>query len=653
MGMSMKVGQVLWGICSLAVICTQGCTAMTETISSPDGHIRVTFLLDEQGQPQYAVQLDGNEVIRPSALGLIRSDAAFDRKLTLVKSSPAQAVRDDYQMFTGKRKDCSYRANRRVFTLENPAGGKMDIIFQVSNDGTAFRYRFPETSGKTVSVTEEKTAFAFAPDTFSWLHPMPESKSGWSRTQPSYEEYYVADTVGKPSSMGFGWCLPALFKTSGGWVLICDSDVDETYCAARLAHRSDGGVYRIALPQPQDHRGPEDPVAPQIQLPFRSPWRVLIIGPSMNTLVASTLETDVASPCKLDKTDFIHPGKAAWHWLRYGDDSATLPVAHAFLDFAVKMKWPYILIDANWDQKIGYEKMAEFVKEAAAKNVGVILWYNSNGAWNDAPMGPKNRMHERGVRREEFARLQKMGVKGVKVDFFGGDKQATMKLYLDLIQDAADFGMLVNCHGATVPRGWQRTYPNLVSMEAVRGMEYCTFDQRNTDQEPRHACTLPFTRNVIGSMDFTPVVFNPKIRGVHLVTLPAFELALSVVFESGIQHLGLVPEEAGLMPDYVVRFLQDVPTVWEDTRLVDGRVGEYVVMARRTGDTWYIAGINGRDEPITLSPDLAFLPVGARASLITDGPGRSFTQTKVRPAELQKFTVDMKPHGGFVMTVKP
>lgn len=635
-------------------VCCAGCSTVSDSLSSPDGKLTVQVELNEQGCPEYAVFLGDKQVIRPSALGLVRDDQSFAEKMTLKKVSPPRRITDSYTMPHGKRSKCIYRANQQVFTFQNAAGSVMEIIFRVSNDGVAFRYAFPETAQIVYSVIEEKTAFAFASDTRSWLHPMQPGKSGWEKTQPSYEEHYVVDTVGKPSPHGVGWCFPALFKTADeNWVLICDTDVDGSYCGARLAHESTGGVYQIAFPHPQEHRGPEDSVYPQITLPFRSPWRMLIVGDTLKPLVESTLITDVAAPNQLPDTDFIKPGRASWHWLRYSDDSSTLETIERFLDFSAAMKWEYILVDCNWDRNIGYEKMAEFVQKARRKNVDVILWYNSNGDWNTAPMTPKNRMHNRQVRREEFARLQRMGVKGVKVDFFGGDKQATMQFYIDLFKDAADFGIVVNVHGATLPRGWQRTYPNLMSAEAVKGMEYVTFDQRNTDLQAQHCSILPFTRNVVSSMDFTPVVFDPRIRGVRLKTTPAFELALSVVFESGIQHFGLVPDEQQLMPDFIVDFLQHVPTVWDTTRFIDGYPGQFTVLARKHGNGWYVAGINGADLPRTLSIDLSFLGSGNwKGSLITDGPNRTFEKSGVEDAVLKPCRVTLPARGGFVMVLK-
>jgi hypothetical protein len=621
--------------------------------SSPDGRLQVLFEIDSRGVPFYSIEFEKKTVLKSSRLGLNLDGYDFSQNLTLEEVSKPKTINDKYRMPFGKRKECSYTANRRTFSLKNQNGSEMQIAFQVSNDGVAFRYAFPKSFIKSCTVNKENTAFAFAPTTVSWLHPMQPGKSGWCRTQPSYEEYYLQGRpVGKPSPTSEGWCVPALFKTSDGiWVLICDSDVDENYCAVRLADDSNDGVYKIAFPHAEEHRGQIDPAQPKITLPFESPWRVLIIGDSLATIVESTLMTDVAKPCKIKDTGFVKPGRAAWSWLRYDDNGTKLDVIESFLDFAAKMKWEYILVDANWDRFIGYEKIADFVKKAASKNIGVILWYNSNGSWNDAPMGPKDKMHEQAVRRAEFARLKEMGVKGVKIDFFGGDKQATMKLYLDTLKDAADYKILVNCHGATIPRGWQRTFPNLVTMEAVKGMEYCTFEQANADRQSQHCCVLPFTRNVVGSMDFTPTVLDPNIRGVKLITKPAFELALPVVFESGITHLGLVPDEYKLMPDYVVEFLQNIPTAWDETRFVDGYPGKFAVLARRSGDVWYIAGINGTEQEMDLSMDLNFIS-SERMTLFTDGPDRTFVKKTFELAARDKLNIKMLPHGGFVISAK-
>ena len=637
-----------------AYLFTAQAYSMSLKVESPDKKLVVFLKLNDQGCPGYEVLYEGKGVLKESSLGLICNGQSLYSDLKLVDFSQAELVSDDYKMLLGKKSKCYYAANRRVISFQNQYNDRIDIEVQVSNDGAAFRYCIPEADSGSISIEAEKTSFAFAKDAIAWLHPMPVSKSGWSKTQPSYEEYYsVGKPVGQPSPFNEGWCFPALFKTNEDiWVLISETNVDGKYCGTRLGQDSSGGIYKIDFPQAQEHRGPVDPVSPKVDTPFTSPWRVIIVGKDLDTIVSSTLITDLAGPCKIANTDFVAPGKAAWHWIRYGDDSATLEFADKYLDFAEKMNWQYVLIDCNWDRTIGYEKIAGFVKKAKARNIGVILWYNSNGPWNDAPMTPKDKMHERDIRRKEFARLKDMGVAGVKVDFFGGDKQATMKLYCDIFADAADFGIMVNCHGTTIPRGWQRTYPNLVTMESVRGMEYCTFEQRNADQQPQHCTILPFTRNVIGSMDFTPIVFNPKIRSVTLKTSLAFELALSVVFESGIQHFALSPEEYDLMPEYVVKYLQEVPVAWDDTKLVAGYPGEYVVMARRKGDKWYIAGINGTDKDKNLNLDLSFIPNMSKGNLITDGPDRSFNYVTLDKNELKELNLEINPNGGFVLVVE-
>jgi len=629
-----------------------GCSQMFNTVSSPNNKLCVSFYTDKHGIPTYSVALRGEEIIEPSAMGLVRSDGSFTENLSITKTSEPQIINDTYEMFCGKKKHCEYQAVQRVFTLTNKNDETIDIIFQVSNDGVAFRYAFQKASQNTFSIEQERTSFAFKPDTLSWLHPMQPAKTGWEQTQPSYEEYYEQEKpVGSDSPTGQGWSFPALFKTDDNiWVLICDSDVDENYCATRLANDSKGGVYQIAFPNQKEHRGEIDPVNPQITLPFKSPWRVLIIGQNLNTIVESTLITAVAAPNKLTDCNFVKPGRAAWHWLRYSDDSATLEFAEKFINLAVEMHWEYVLIDAGWDKNIGYKKMTELVQQAKKRNVSVILWYNSNGQWNGAPFTPKDKMNEQIVRRQEFALLKQMGVKGVKIDFFGGDKQATMKLYLDILKDAADYGIMVNFHGTTIPRGWQRTYPNLISMEAVRGMEYVTFEQTNADKQPQHCCMLPFTRNVIGSMDFTPVVFSPTIRTSQLRTLPAFELALSVIFESGVQHFGLVPDEMKFMPHFVKEFLQKVPTAWDETKFLAGYPGKYVILARQSADVWYIAGINGQDNEQKINIDLSFLGKDNwHGVFISDGPDRTFIKKSLESINALTNLDEIKPHGGFVI----
>lgn len=646
--------EILW--VSLGIVLFQAGYAMdrNQMVTSPDGRVRVEFLLEE-GRPFYSVRLGKEILLEKSPLGIKRSDADFTGQLTLKSFSKTEKVRDQYTMPHGKQSRITYQANRRTATLANPQGQLIQIIFQVSNDGLAFRYHFPQPSGLKVSVEAEQTGFAFPAGTVSWLHPMHDSKTGWEKTYPSYEAHYeIEKPVGLPSPHSAGWAFPALFRVGqSGWVLLSETAVDENYCGCRLAQHSDGGIYRIAFPQINEHRGPQDPVAPSAAIPFSTPWRLVIVGQDLGTIVQSTLATDVAGPSKVKDGSFVKPGRAAWSWLRYDTEGTKLPYLQEYLEMAGKLGWEYMLVDADWDRLVGYEKIAELAQQARQKGVELILWYNSNGEWNTAPMTPKNRMHLPEVRREEFERLRQMGIRGIKVDFFGGDKQATMQLYLDILRDAADYHLLANFHGATLPRGWHRTWPNLATTEAVMGMEFCTFDQRNTDRQAEHSCILPFTRNVVAPMDFTPVVMSRRIRGVQRRTTPAFEMALPVIFESGIQHFGLAPFEAEALPPFALEYFKAVPTCWDETRFVCGYPAKEVVLARRRAEQWFVAGINGEKEGKTLTLDLSFLPRTFRGVLITDSGQPDQLESKDLSAkEARNLTVSLPPQGGFVLYSK-
>jgi hypothetical protein len=317
------------------------------------------------------------------------------------------------------------------------------------------------------------------------------------------------------------------------------------------------------------------------------------------------------------------------------------------------MGWRYCLVDAAWDKQIGEEKLKELVDYARGKNVRILVWYNSAGDWNTTPYTPRDKMLTHGSRVAEFEKLKALGVAGLKVDFFGGDGQSTIAYYHDILTDAAPYGFMMNFHGATLPRGWHRTHPHLMTMESIRGLEFVTFEQRNADEEPAHATMLPFTRNVFDPMDFTPVVLD-RIPNIERRTTSAFELALSVLFTSGIQHSAEIPEGMAKATDYVREFMKGVPSVWDDVQFIDGYPGKFVVLARRSGDKWYVAGINGAGEPRDLNLDLSGLKCGGGGTLITDGDGGnlSFRTEKVELAADGKFAITLAPRGGFVLTLE-
>jgi hypothetical protein len=370
----------------------------------------------------------------------------------------------------------------------------------------------------------------------------------------------------------------------------------------------------------------------------------------LKTIVESNLATDLAAPSRIKDTTFIKPGRASWSWLRYDTQGTELSRLREYLDMASDLGWEYLLVDADWDRIVGYDNISALSTEARARGVKLILWYNSNGQWNDAPMTPKDKIHTPEGRQAEFERLQDMGIRGIKVDFFGGDKQATIKMYMDILADAAQYKLLCNFHGATLPRGWQRTWPNMVTTEAVMGMEYCTFDQRNTNLEAKHCCVLPFTRNVVAPMDFTPVVMDRSIRQVKRVTSGAFELALPVIFESAVQHFGLAPFEAQQLPDFAIAYLKTVPTTWDQTHFITGYPAKDVVLARQKDKAWFVAGINSEKKIKTMSLDVSFLGPTLTGSLITDDPDNdTLMLKKLNAVSTKSLEVTLQPYGGFVL----
>ena len=494
---------------------------------SPDGAVVVRFGLGREGGPLSAVELGGRTVLEASPLGLVTSVAGWTTGLRVVSESSPEATSDRYTLLHGKCSTCAYVANHRVVRLSNADGAVLDVVFQVSNDGVALRYRIPAMPGvDTVTATRELTGFRLPESAHTWLMPMDDPSSGWMHVNPAYESHYVMDGhVGAKAPTGVGWAFPGLFQVGDvGWALVTEAGVDGTYCASRLKAFPGTGFYGIGFPEPGEGTGPDDPVDPSFTLPFASPWRLIVVGRTLAPIVDSHLVTDVSAPSRIANPDFVKPGKAAWSWLPLKDRSIVPDTQRRFIDMAAEQGYPYVLVDNWWDRQIGYEGLAELVKYAAAKGVGILVWYNSNGHFNDAPQTPKNRMIDPEVRRAEFRRLSRMGVRGVKVDFMGGDKQSVIRLYLDILRDAAAARLMVNFHGATLPRGWSRTWPNYMTAEAVRGYEYITFGQEDADLAPSHAAVLPFTRNAVGPMDFTPTMFSDTVGASVRTTSDAFDL---------------------------------------------------------------------------------------------------------------------------------
>jgi alpha-glucosidase len=632
----------------VASLLLAACSKAPEPLASPDKHLQVSVSQSEDGSIHYAISRDGKPVLQPSQLGLALSDADFTKALKLSSTSAVKTISDDYEMMVGKKHKIHYQAQEQTFSFKNAAGLQLDVTFRVSNDGVAFRYQVPNAQKKLLQFKSETTSFAFDAATKAWMQPMSVAQTGWSNTNPSYEEHYLMDIpVGTASPMPSGWVFPALYKTGDTWVAISEANMDGSFHGSRLQAESPKGEYKIGLPMTAEVFTGGGLLA-QSSGDLTSPWRVLAIG-SLSTIMESTLGTDLAAPAIQFDKNLLQPGHSSWSWALLKDDFTVYDVQKKFIDYAADMHWDYTLIDADWDKKIGYEKAKELVDYAATKNIGIILWYNSSGNWNTTPYSPKSMLLTHEQRTAEFKRLREMGVKGLKIDFFGGDGQSMIAYYVDILKDAAEHGLLINFHGATLPRGWQRTYPNLMTMEAIKGLEFTTFSQADQDKVVTHAAMAPFARNLFDPMDFTPMVFA-DIPNIKRATRNGFELAESVLFISGIQHFAEIPEGMATVPAYVKSFLQDLPRHWDEVKFIDGMPGKYVVVARKAGDSWYVAGLNAEDTDKTLALDLHFIG-DKKAMLITDGESeREFSQREISAGNTT--AINLKTKGGFVAVFK-
>ncbi|MCU0914885.1 MAG: glycoside hydrolase family 97 protein [Planctomycetes bacterium] len=622
-------------------------------IASPDEQTVVAVRLAATGNGpwlSYEVAYAGKPLVGPSPLGITRGDQEFTDGLRLVDAGPLKTIDETYTMTTGKRRVCRNHATEQTLILRNAGGANVELILRAYNDGAAFRYRFPDQSGERYVVTSESTGFRLPAEGRVWAHPYDRP----SKYTPAYETYYVnGAAVGTPSSIESGWAYPMLFCTGdrSRWGLVTEAGLDGSYCGSRLTAKASDGVYQVRYPDAGEGNG-LGAVEPSGTLPWATPWRVIIVGDSVGDIVESTLVTDVSPASIVKDTSWIKPGRASWSWLFDHDSPQDCTKLKAWVDLAAAMGWEYSLVDANWTQmKNG--TIHDLLAYAQSKNVGLLFWYNSGGPHNSVSEKPRGLMDDRDIRREEFQLLRKWGVKGVKVDFFQSDKQNIIQLYQDILRDAAEARIMVNFHGCTLPRGWSRTYPHLMSMEAVRGEECYSFDQRFTTEAPVHNVILPFTRNAVGPMDYTPVMFADNVYK-HLTTY-AHELALPVVFESGWLHFADGVRPYLDLPEAPKTFLRHVPVAWDETRFLAGEPGQFVVLARRSGNQWYLGGLNGENAGRDIDVTLSFL--GDRRctmALIEDGKEpRTFRHSAEAVTAQDHLEVRLQPYGGFVAVLTP
>ena len=638
--------------------------AKTETVPAPGNRLYLTFS-DEGGVATYSVTYDDVPVLTASRLGFEADFGDFTKGLTMGQSKMKLNDAIIYVKGGGKRKQSGIRY---TVPFTNAKGQEMKVIFSLTSNSIAYCYEIPRPgeNPKCGVIRREVSSFNFPQGTSTFLCPQIGPMTGWERTKPSYEEDYKADApMTDRSRFGQGYTFPCLFRvpvetsakalkagaSPNAWVLVSEIGVDGSYVGSHLSDYSPETGYTIAFPQAGENNGNGTPYA-GIPLPYTTPWRTIIVGASLKPIVESR---NISFPLKnkyAPSTEY-KPGRYTWSWLVWQDESINYDDQVQFIDLASKMGFEYCLVDNWWDQRIGRDKIEELSKYAQSKGVSLMLWYNSNGYENDAPQTPRDCMSTAIARDREMAWMQKIGIKGIKVDFFGGDKQQTMQLYEDILFDANRYGLGVIFHGCTVPRGWGAMYPNFIASEAVLASENVYFSEGHAKSEAFELCLHPFIRNAMEPMDWGGTIMNKYLsrdtKSRHRrYTTDIFEMAASITTQTRVQCIAMQPNNFDELPQFELDFLREVPTVWHDTRFLDGYPGKYVVLARRNGDNWYVAGLNAESQPKTLTITMEEW-AGKAVSYYVDDPkaGPQLRQLKFDKKGQAKITI--QPNGGVIL----
>lgn len=639
--------------CLFVLVLTTVLTSAQEIkVCSPDNQLQVSVAL-HSGIPMYAISYGGTLMLDDSPLGFVADIGDYSQGMTCLQYNEKD-IDLIYHQDRIKRSSVHYQARELTVTLVNAQKQKMNVVFRISNNDVAFRYEIPrlEDTG-CIKIYKETTGFAFPSQTTTFLSPQSDAMIGWKRSKPSYEEEYKTDaSMDEPSVYGHGYTFPCLFRIGeDGWVLVSETDVDGRYCASHLSDVRDG-CYRIAFPMQEENNG-NGTSEPAFALPGHLPWRTVTVGKTLKPIVETTVPWDVVEPRYQTKHDYKF-GRGTWSWIMWQDNSINYDDQVRYIDLAAAMRYEYVLVDAGWDTNIGYERMEKLIRYARSKKVDVFLWYSSSGYWNDIAQSPINKMDNPIVRKKEMQWLQKIGVKGIKVDFFGGDKQETIRLYEAILSDADDYGLMVIFHGCTLPRGWERMYPNYVGSEAVLASENLVFNQHFCDNEAFNATLHPFIRNTVGCMEFGGVILNKRLNrnndgGTIRRTTDAFQLATAILFQNPIQNFALAPNNLSDTSTAAIGFMQQVPTTWDETLFIDGYPGKYVVLARRSGSSWYIAGVNAQKEPLKLKLNLPMLNTKDRVIQYTDTDKCQLVKKEGSIKNPQKVEVVLQANGGVIL----
>ncbi len=637
-GLTVTAGEL--NVCSSA-----GKGEAAAVVTGPDSLLRVEITCSKDGKASYTLFYNEKQLLESSPLGLVTDASDFSQGLTLTGQEVC-ALDEHYSLNRIKRSQVDYQAHELTCFFVNAQGEPMQITFRVSNNDVAFRYTLPKQEERgSVRVLTETTGFHFPEETTGFLCPQCDPMTGWKRTKPSYEEEYKADEpLDTPSKYGHGYTFPCLFRVGEkGWVLVSETGVDSRYCASRLENK--GCLFQVTFPMPEENNG-NGTSEPAFALPGHTPWRTLTVGETLQPIVETTVPWDVVEP-RYETEHNYQFGRGTWSWILWQDESINYEDQISYIDLAAAMGYEFVLIDNWWDQNIGKESMEQLIQYAHSKGVDVFLWYSSSGYWNDIVQGPINRMDNSIVRKQEMKWLQQQGVKGIKVDFFGGDKQENMRLYEQILSDADDHGLMVIFHGCTLPRGWERMYPNYVGSEAVLASENLVFDQHFCDNEAFNATLHPYIRNAVGCMEFGGCFLNKRLNrgndgGTIRRTTDVFELATCVLFQNPIQNFALAPNNLTDAPEICLDYMKRMPTTWDETRFIDGYPGRYVVLARRHDETWYVAAVNATTDLLKLKLKLPML-AGKQVSFYNDD----------KQGEPQLRTEQIKSDGILQVTILP
>lgn len=606
------------------------------SLSSPEKHCEITVFLGEGGRLTYEALRDGKRVIQKSPLGLQCDDQDFSQALVLDVAGKAAAHRETYDLFSGAHTHVDHQVNERTLVFRNTNGARIEIDLAATEEGVAFRYRFPETNQNVRIVKFESTGFVVPQTARGWLQPYHAA----GPYTPAYEDFFFNVSPGEPPpnsrAKAVGWAFPTLFHVpdANAWVLLSESGTDEAYCACHLAPDSAGGVYHIAFPLGDEGTkgwtnkfGPE----PRFSLPWTMPWRVIVMGKTAGDIAMSSLVTDIALPSRIADTSWIKSGRASWAWWSHPEGPATEKLFNDFSDFAAKMGWEYTLFDAGWWTP-GLKSISHY---AESKGVAPLAWLFATDFYD-----PENRV-------KKLDEMAAAGVRGVKVDFWCSDRQEAIAAMHGLFQDAAARHIEVNLHGCTIPRGWQRTWPNFMTCEAVLGTESYFYEPRYTEKAAELNTVLPFTRNAVGPMDSTPVACSPK--KYKRTTTAAHELATAIILNSGIIHYADKPEFFESLPAAALQVFRDAPARWDETQCLAGEPGQKVVFARRSGNSWFIAGLNGTGDTSQVDLNLSAFHDFSKRTLIAEAANAQMQVAVSSGPATDSWKYEMPPRGGFIL----